>query len=428
MRTSLKTLEGLKKSLTVYFPIEMFSQKMDKILQKMATEVTIDGFRKGKVPISILRQKFGENARSDVSNEIVNETLVDALAKVKITPAARPVISKIDLKDGGDFSYTVEFETYPQIQTSDFTKLTIEQIKVAITPKDEEKALKELISESTEYKLIKRKSRIHDQISIDFKGTIDGKEFDGGKADDFKLVLGKGSMIKGFEEGLINMNAGSKTILNLTFPKDYHVVQLAGKAVVFEVSVKAVFEPKVPKLDAKFAQKFGEKDIQSLEQNIQKRMRSEIDSRLANQNKQAVFDALLAAHDFEVPQASIDNEAQNLLKDAQARLQQQNIPVKDNLSVATFNDEAHRRVRLGLLINQIASEHKISASKEQINAKLAEMAQTYGENSQQMIDYYNQDPNRLSTIELLVVEKMVENIILEKAKIVTKNRKFQELL
>ena len=427
MKTSLETLDGLKRSLTVELPIEIFRQKTDAILRKMASQVNIDGFRKGKVPLSILRQKFGDHAGSDAVNEIVNDTLVDALSDAKVTPAARPSITKIDSKDVNEFSYTVEFEVFPEIKVGDFSKLEIEQIEVEITEEDEQRTLQGLIDQSTEYKSVKRKSKEGDQVTIDFKGIIDGKAFEGGEAKDFKMVLGKGSMIKGFEAGLTDVAAGKSTTLELTFPENYHAPQLAGKDVTFEIDVKEVGSPKAPKLDKDFAQKFGEKDMDALKVSMKEQMRVEIDNRLAGQNKDTLFNALLDANDFTVPQASIDNEAQSLMQEMQERLQQQGMPMQDDMPASTFNPEAERRVKLGLLVNQISSDNKFNASKEQIDEKLQEMAQQYGENAQQMLDYYNGDPSRLATIELLVVEKMVQDLILESAKVTTKNKKFQEV-
>ncbi len=427
MKTSLETLDGLKRSLTVKLPADIFKQKSDAVLQKMASQVAIDGFRKGKVPLSILRKQFGDNATSDAVNDIVNETLVDALADVKVTPAARPTITKIDSKDKEEFSYTVEFEVYPKIKVSDFSKLKIEQTEVKITKADEEKTLEGLITQSTEYKSVKRKSKEGDQVTIDFEGIMNGKVFDGGKSTDFQLILGKGSMIKGFEDGLTDVAPGKSISLDLTFPKDYHAPQLAGNEVTFEITVTDVASPKAPKLDDKFAEKFGEKDMDALKKSMKEQMRVEIDNRLAEENKNAIFDALLVANDFTVPQASIDSEAQNLLQEMQERMQQQGMQPQADLEASAFNTEGERRVKLGLLIGEVASSNKLTASKEQLDAKLEEMSQMYGENAQQMIDYYNEDPTRLTHVELLVVEKMVQDVVLEKATVTVKNKKFQEV-
>ena len=428
MKTSLATLDGLKRALTVELPVETFSQKTDKILQKMALKVAINGFRKGKVPLSVLRQQFGKDASTDATNEIANETLADALMQVKATPAGRPIITKTDTKDENSFSYTVEFEVYPDIKVADFSKLKIQQASVKITTADEENTFDGLIQQSTEYKAVKRKAQSGDQLTIDFKGTIDGKIFAGGEAQDFKLILGKGSMIAGFEEGLVGMEAEQTTNLDLTFPQDYQATQLAAKEVNFAITVKQVASPEELKLDVNFAKKFGDKDIDSLKKNIKTQMRVEADNRIANQNKDAIFAALLAANDFKVPQSSIDHETQNLAQEMQQRMQQQGIPASSgNLPASTFDAEAQRRVKLGLLVAQIAQDNKFEASNQQIDEKLKEMAQLYGKNAQQMIEYYNKDASRRSSIELLVVEKMVQDVILAKAEVTTISKKFTEV-
>ncbi|SHN89667.1 trigger factor [bacterium endosymbiont of Bathymodiolus sp. 5 South] len=427
MKTSLEKLDGLKRALAVDLSIDIFRQKTDKILRGMASKVTVDGFRKGKVPLSIMRKQFGDRASSEAVNEIVNDTLVEALADAKATPASRPAITKIDSQDKDTFSYTVTFEVFPDVKVEDFSKLKVEQIEAKITQEDEEKTLEGLINQATEYKAVERKSKAGDQVTIDFKGMLNGEVFEGGIASDFKMVLGKGSMIAGFEDGLLDIAAGKSVTLNLTFPKEYHAPQLAGKDVVFEVEMKEVAAPQSPKLDDEFAKKFGEKDIDSLKKSMKVRMQVELDNRLANQNKDDLFGALLAANNFEVPQASIDDEAQSLKQEMEQRLQQQGMPAQGNMPAATFNPEAQRRVKLGLLVDQISSDHKFNASKEQIDIKLNEMAATYGEEAQQLLDYYKADPSRLAAIELMVVEQMVQDLILASAKVTIKKKTFEEI-
>ncbi|CAC9987250.1 Cell division trigger factor (EC 5.2.1.8) [uncultured Gammaproteobacteria bacterium] len=427
MKTSLEKLEGLKRALTVELSIDIFKQKADQVLRGMASKVSVDGFRKGKVPLSIMRKQFGGRASSDAVNEIVNDTLTEALADAKVTPASRPAITKIDTENKDTFSYTVTFEVFPEIKVADFSKLKIVQTEVKITKADEEKTLKGLSEQATEYKSVKRKSKEGDQVTIDFKGMLDGEVFEGGVASDFKMVLGKGSMIAGFEDGLLDVAAEKSVTLNLTFPKEYHAPQLAGKDVVFEVEIKEVAAPQSPKLDDEFAKRFGEKDIDDLKKSMKAQMQVELDNRLNNQNKDDLFGALLEANDFEVPQESINNEAQSLKQEMEQRLQQQGMPSQGNMPASAFNPEAQRRVKLGLLVNQISSDNKFNASKEQIDTKLNEMATAYSGEAQQMLDYYNAEPSRLATIELMVVEQMVQDLILESAKVTIQKKTFEEV-
>ncbi|MFP6775917.1 MAG: trigger factor, partial [PS1 clade bacterium] len=342
-------------------------------------------------------------------------------------PVSQPTLTKIDSNDGKFFYYTVEFEVFPEVKAADFSKIKVEQVKVKITKEDEDRTLNELKEQLTEYATVKRKSKTGDRLTIDFKGAVDGEVFDGGEAENFIIVLGKGSMIEGFEDGLTDVSTGKSLKLSLTFPKEYHADNLAGKDVIFEINVKDVASPKKPKLDEKFAEKFGEKDMDSLYIALKERMRVEADSIVSKRNKDSVLEQLLQENDFEVPQASVESEAQLLLKDMESQLQQQGIPSNGNIPLSNFNDEATKRVKLGILVRKIVEDNKLSAEKDQVNDKLKEMAQSYGENAQQMIDYYNQDPNRLAGIESLVIEQMVVDLVLEKAKVTSKNLKFEEV-
>ena len=427
MKTSLAKLEGLNRSLTVELPIDKFNSKTDKVLQNMASQVKIDGFRKGRAPISLLRKRFGANASADAANELVQETLADALEDSKANPAAQPSLTKVDSKDSKTFYYTVEFEVVPEIKTEDFSKLKVEQIEFKITKEDEKRTLDGLKEQSTEYSPVKRKSKTGDRLTIDFKGMIDGEVFDGGEAENFNLVLGKGSMIEGFEEGLTGIVVNKSLTLDLTFPKEYHAQNLAGKDVAFEVNVKEVGSPKTPKLDEKFAEKFGEKDMDGLNNKMKEQMQIEAEGIAAKKNKDAVFSELLKANEFDVPKASVDSEAQVLLKDMEARLQEQGIPSNGNIPLSSFNEEATKRVKLGFLVRQIVADNKLSADKKQVDDKLKEISQSYGENAQQMINYYNQDPNRLAGIESLVIEQKVVDLVLEKAEVTVNNMKFEEV-
>ncbi|MEJ6558584.1 MAG: trigger factor [Candidatus Thioglobus sp.] len=427
MKTSLETLEGLKRSLTVDVPIDTFNQKVDKIIKTMASQVSIDGFRKGKVPVSMVKKRFGDNANSDAINEIVNETLVEALTDAKVTPAARPSVSNVDSNGKTNFSYTVEFEVFPEVKIADFSKLEVEQVTVDITKADEEKTLNGLQEQMIEFKPVKRVSKEGDRVAMDFIGTIDGEAFEGGEAKDFKMVLGKGTMIPGFEESVTGVAAGKIVNLDVNFPDDYHATHLAGKPVQFVITINEVSSPKEPKLDAAFAKKFGEKDMDALLVSMKEQMRTEIDGRIEQLNKDSLFNALASANEFDVPQGSIDGEAQNLLAEMQERMQQQGQTPQMEMSASLFNDEAERRVKLGLLVGQIASDNQMQANMEQIDARIQEMSQSYGENAQQMVEYYNEDVSRKSSVELMIVEKMVQEKILEGAKIKIVKKKFTEI-
>ena len=428
MKTSLSTLEGLKRSLTVELPIDTFNQKTDTILQSLAKKVRIDGFRKGKIPATILRQRFGASAKADATNEVVSETLAEALADADVSPAAQPSLTTVDTESSDNFSYTIEFEVYPEVSVAPLSSLSIDQISATVSDEDEERALQDLQDRATEFKTVKRKSKNGDRLIIDFEGLLDGESFEGGAAEGFEIVLGRGAMIEGFERGLIDVSAGKTVEVKATFPEDYHVENLAGREAVFKVKINEVGSPKEMKLDDEFAKKYGEKDFETMKSRMSNQMQMELSSRVVQQNKDAAFTALLTANDFEVPEGSVSAEAMKLQQDMEARMEQQGIPSKGNFPEAMFQEEASRRVKLGLLINKIANDSEIKPEKEQVDAKLKEMSMQYGESAQQMIDWHNSDPSRLASVESIVVEELVAKHVALEAKVNVTEKTFQEIM
>ena len=428
MKTSLSTLEGLKRSLTVELPIDTFNQKTEKILQSLAKKARIDGFRKGKIPATILRQRFGASAKADATNEVVSETLEEALADADVSPAAQPSLTTVDTESSDNFSYTIEFEVYPEVSVAPLSNLNIDQISATVSDEDEERALQDLQDRATEYKTVKRKSKNGDRLIIDFEGLLDGESFEGGAAEGFEIILGRGAMIEGFEQGLIDVAAGKTVEVKATFPEDYHVENLAGREAVFKVKVNEVGSPNEMKRDDEFAKKYGEKDFETMKSHMSNQMQMELSSRVVQQNKDAAFTALLTANDFEVPEGSVSTEATKLQQDMEARMEQQGMPSKGNFPEAMFQEEASRRVKLGLLINKIANDSEIKPEKEQVDAKLKEMSMQYGESAQQMIDWYNSDPSRLAGVESIVVEELVAKHVALEAKVNVTEKTFQEIM
>ena len=284
------------------------------------------------------------------------------------------------------------------------------------------------MARSTEYKTVKRKSKEGDRLVIDFEGLMDGESFEGGAAEGFEIVLGRGTMIDGFEKGLIDIAPGKTVEVNATFPEDYHVENLAGREAVFKVKVNEVGSPIELKRDDEFAKKFGEKDFETMKTRMTSQMKMELESRLVQQNKDTAFSALLEANDFEVPEGSVSSEALRLQQDMESRMEQQGMPSKGKLPVEMFNEEAARRVKLGLLINKIATDSEITAEKDLVDAKLNEMSLQYGESAQQMIDWYNTDPSRLANIESIVVEDLVAKHIAGEAKVTSTEKNFLEIM
>lgn len=429
MQTTLKNLEGLNKSLTISVPIADFNAKLDKVLNDLKGKVQIDGFRQGKVPISVIKQKYGANLKTDATNDIVGEVLPQALKDENINPAGQPTLTNVDFDNKETFSFTVEFEVFPEINVNDLSKLEISKTISKISKEDEGRTLDGLKEQMAEFKEVNRVSKNGDRIKIDFKGFVDGKEFAGGDAKDFALILGKSTMIPGFEEALIGKKTAEETKFEVPFPKDYQAKDLAGKMATFEVSINSVEESSEVIVDDEFAKKFGKNTIAELLSGIKEQMQTQLDDKLEQINKDAAFSQLLDNNELEVPKVSIAQEAGHLLEDMNNRMKQQGIPENDSkLDASVFNDEAARRVKLGLLVGDITAKNSIKETDEQVQAKLKIMAAQYGEQGEQMITYYNSNQTALDGIRSMVVEKLASDFIFTQAKVVEVEKKFSEVV
>lgn len=427
MKTTASSLDGLKKSLIVELPIDKFKQKITKILKNVAANAKIDGFRKGHIPAAVIEQHFGTKAKADATNELIMETLHEALNDAKLEPAEQPALTKVDPQDK-TFSYTVEFEVFPEFEVQDFAKLKFSQVKVKITADDEQKALENLAVGMTEYTEVTRPAKQLDRLKIDFVGSIDGVEFPGGAAKDFELILGQSKMIKGFEEGLIATKKDQVVSLNLKFPADYQQAELAEKNAVFKINIVSVNAPKKPDIDDKFAQKLGEKDLTSLKKVIGEQMQKKAIEDSASANRRTVFDALTNANDFIVPKSIVAAESKSLLKNMQERMKSQNMSIPAGLDDATFTTDATQRVKLSLLVAQISKDEKIKVTPQQIDEKLIEMTKGQGENAQKTIDHYQQSKQNMASIEAVLIEDIINDLIISKAKITIEDKGFEEFI
>ncbi len=428
MKTTVTPLESLARELSVEIPIAEFNQKVDKVINDLRGKVKIDGFRQGKVPLNIIKNKYGTNAKTDAANEVVSEVLPQAFEAEKLYPAGQPELTKIDFEGSEHFSFTVTFEVFPEVTINDLSTLEITQQTGEITEDDKEHTLQGLKEQAATFNSVERPSASGDKVKINFEGFVDGEAFEGGKAEGFDLVLGKNTMIPGFEDALIGKKAGEEFEFNVHFPTEYNAKHLAGKEATFKINMIEVNETQYPEVDAEFAQKFGKESTEELLAGIAEQMQMQLDEKLEFVNKNLVFDALLASHELEVPKASVQSEAQNLLADMQNRMKEQGLPENNAITPELFTDEATKRVKLGLLVNTITTEHNITASDEAVDAKLAQMSQSFGDNAQGMIDYYKANADALEGVKSMVVEAQVAQFIADQANVTVEEKPFSEIV
>ena len=429
MQVSVESGEGLEKRLLVDLPADRVNAEMDKKLKDLARHVRLDGFRPGKVPMRTIRQRFGEQVRQEAYGTLIQETLYEAASQEKLMPAGEPQIELREAAEEGGLGYTATFEVMPEIKVGDLSGQTVTRPTAEVAESDIDAMIEKLRKQRTVWNDVDRGANDGDTVHIDFKGTIDGEAFDGGSAENVPLVLGSGSMIEGFESGLLGAKGGDERTLELKFPDDYRAEHLAGKAATFDVKILRVAEPQLPEVDEEFVKAFGveEGTEEALRADVAKNMQHELKQKLQSITKERVMDALIAANPLDVPKSMVNQEAermkQQMVQDMQQRGQQSSV----DLPASIFAEQARRRVHLGLLVADIISTQQLKADDEQLRATIAEFAESY-ENPQEVIDYYLQDQNARRSIENLVLENQVVDWVLGQVQAAEESRSFDEIM
>lgn len=426
MQVSMETGEGLERTLTIQVPAETVEKEVENRLKSMTSRVKVAGFRPGKVPFKIVKQQYGEQIHREVIGDVLQTSFRDAVIQEKLNPAGNPNIVPKTMGKGEPLEYSATFEIYPEVKLGDFSKLEIERVTAAATDADVDNMIETLRKQRTTYNIVERASQNDDQVTVSFEGFIDGVAFDGGKADSIPVVIGANSMIPGFEEQLTGKSAGDEFSMEITFPENYHVADLKGKPAVFETKVISVAEPKLPELDEDFAKSFGAADgsMDKLRSDIRENMDREIKNKLSTLLKNNVMDAVLKANEIQVPKAMVDEEAANLQQQMSKAGQLQ---AGMSLPKELFEQEATRRVALGLLIGEIVKTGEIKVDRERVSAKIEEFASTY-EDPQEVIRHYQNNHQAMASVEALVMEEMVVDQIVSQAKVTDVEKTFDEVM
>ena len=429
MQVSVESGEGLEKRMLVDLPAGRVSEVVEQKLRELARHVRLDGFRPGKVPMRTLRQRFGEQVRQEAYGTLIQETLYEAASQQKLMPAGEPRVELRDATEEGGLGYTATFEVMPEIAIGDLSGQSVARVVAEVTESDIGDMIEKLRKQRTVWNDVDRGAQDGDTVHIDFKDTIDGETFDGGSADNVPLVLGSGSMIDGFESGLLGAKAGDERILDVTFPDDYRATHLAGKPASFAVKVHRVSEPQLPEVDEDFVKAFGVEagTVEALRDDIAKNMRHELKQRLDAVSKERAMDALIAANPMDVPKAMVSQEAERMKQQTLQEMQQRGQHSSMDLPASVFEGQARRRVHLGLLVGEIIQQQGLSAAEDAVRATIAEFAESY-EDPQEVIDYYLQDANARKSIENLVLENAVVDWIMGQVQVGEENKSFSEVM
>lgn len=431
MQVSIETTSGLERRLTVGVPAAEVDSEVQKRLQQAAKNIRINGFRKGKVPMKVVKQRYGDSVRQEVLGEVINRSFYEAVRKEEVKPAGQPSIEPKQFGEGKDLEYVATFEVYPSVELGDFSGYEITRKKAEVTAEDVDKMIEVLREHQATWKEVDRAAQEGDQVNIDFVGTRDGEEFEGGSAEGQDLVLGSGSMIPGFEDGLVGLKAGDEKTLSLTFPDDYQAEDLRGASVEFKVKVNSVSEKELPELDKDFYAKFGvEKGGKpQFRKEVKANMVRELNNAIKADTKNQVMNALIESHKPDLPKALVDSEIESLRQQMMQRFggQQQDFDVKSLLPDTMFQEEAERRVALGLIVGEVIKANDVKVDPERVKTMVEELASTY-EQPEEVVNYYYQNRELLSSVESAAMEDQVVDHILEKAKVTDQPSSYDEIV
>jgi len=429
MQVSLETTSGLERRMHITVPSNEFEGQVEAKLKQTAGQVRLKGFRPGKVPMKEVNRRFGAGIRQEVSSEMMESSYREAIIKEEVSPAGSPQIEDIKIEQGQDLEFTAVFEVFPEIALADFSGIEVAKPEADVTEADIEKMIETLREQRKVFEAVDRAAQNDDKLNIDFEGFIDGEAFEGGKAEGSDLVIGSGSMIPGFEDGLIGAKAGEDTELNVTFPEDYQSSDLAGKDALFKVKVNSVLEAKLPELDESLFEQFGvtEGGLDAFKTEVTANMEKELKAAIATKVKNQVLDGLAETNDVLVPQALIDSEIDRMRREAVQQFGGQQQIDPSILPAEMFQDQASKRVVLGLLVNAIVEEKSLSADADLVKEKITEMASSY-EEPEQVINYYYSNEEQLNQIQNLVLEEQVIETVIAEAVVTTESMGYEEAI
>jgi len=430
MQVSVETTSGLERRMTIGVPASVVESAVATRLQEAAGNVRLNGFRKGKVPMSVIKGRFGKGVRQEVVGEVMSKTFYEAVSEQKLKPAGQPRIEPKSLEEGKDLEFVAVFEVYPEIELGDFSKLEVEKLQAEVADENIDKMIETLRQQRQTWENVTRQARKQDRLNIDYKGIMDGEEFAGGSAQGATLVLGSERMIPGFEKGLLKTKAGEEVTLDLNFPEDYHNKDLAGKAVTFEVKINSVSGPVLPELNDEFFAVFGidEGGEEAFRKEVAANMTRELNNASKNKVKTRLMDLLLADNKFDIPAALLANEIQVLRQQALEQFGGGKQKIDPSmLPDELFREQAERRISLGLILGEVIKSRGLKADADRVKTTIEDIASTY-EQPEQVVRWYYSNRDQLATVESSVLEDQAFEAILAEATVTEKQVGYDDVI
>ncbi len=429
MEVTVEVTQGLERRMTVTIPDNDIAAQIEKRLRKIAKTARMQGFRPGKVPFKMISQQYKGQVEAEVMGDLIQSSYGEALSQESVVPAGSPSLQSQDLKDDGVFEYAVTFEVYPEIEVKGLDNIKIEKPAVEISDENVEKMITTLRQQRATWNEVERASQKDDRIVIDFDGEIEGEAFDGGSTKDMPVVIGTGTMLQDFEDNLLELKAGDEKKFDVNFPADYHGQAVAGKTATFSVNVKSVNEPVLPELDEEFAKSFGVEDgsIDQLRTDIRENMQRELDQTVRSSVKNDLMDALLDENEIDVPNAMIDEEVARLRESTKEDMKRAGQSGEIELPSAMFEEQARRRVALGLLVGEVIKTNELELDKDKLEEEIKTIAGTY-EEAEAVEKAYRERPDLKQGLEAVVMENQVVDTLLEQVNVNEVTKDFYDVV
>ncbi|WP_305818550.1 trigger factor [Photobacterium leiognathi] len=428
MQVTVETTEGLERQLTITVPAANIEDAVTAELKKIAKTRRFDGFRPGKAPLKMVAKMFGASVRQDILGEVMHRHFIEAIVKEKINPAGAPTFTPVEIAEGKDLVFKATFEVFPEIVLQGLDKVVVEKPVVEVTEADVDTMLETLRKQQATWAEVEAAADANSRVTIDFVGTIDGEEFEGGKAEGFALAMGQGRMIPGFEDGIVGKKAGDEFTVEVTFPEEYHAENLKGKAAAFAIKLHKVEAQELPELTEEFVAKFGVEggSVEGLKAEVRKNMERELKQAVKGRIKDQVLNGLVEQNDITVPAALIDQEIEALRQQAAQRFggDAKNMP---ELPRELFEEQAKRRVVVGLLVGEVIKSEELKADEERVKAIIAEMASAY-EDPSEVVKYYETNEQLMNNMRNVALEEQAIDALLAKAQVSDKAVSFNELM
>jgi len=433
MSVQVETLEKLERRITLTLAAQTITGEVESRLKRLARTVKADGFRPGKVPMSVVSQRYGYSVQYEVVNDRVGRAFNDATDEAKLRVAGQPRITQKDEAPEGHLSFDATFEVYPEVRLGDLTQAQVERVATEVSEAAIDRTVDILRKQRRTFGLRAAADGAveGDRVMIDFEGKIDGEPFAGGASEDFQFIIGEGQMLEQFDQAVRGMKLGQSKTFPLQFPADYQGKDVAGKEADFMVTIKKIEAANLPVVDEAFAKALGIKDatVEGLRADVKKNLEREVKFRVLARNKGAVMDALAKSAELDIPNALVAAETDRLVEAARADLKKRGVKDADTAPIPgeIFKAQAERRVRLGLVVSELVRTHKLQAKPEQLQTHIEDMAQSY-EKPAEVMRWYLGDRQRMAEVEAVVIENNVAEYVLSQAQVTDKVLPFDELM